>query len=358
MYKKILIINPFGIGDVLFTTPIIHTLKEAFPGVKIGYLCNRRSAPLLENNPYIDSIFVYERDEFEAISQRSFFRWLKQILVFLNRLKRERFDLTLDFSLNTQYGFFSWYAGIRERIGYDYKKRGRFLTKKINLSGYSEKHIVEYYVDLLRCLKVNSKYKNLELCLNKNEEEKTDKILSIENISEKDFLVGIIPAGGKSWGKDAYLKHWPPENFAALADKMVENYQAKIIIMGDFSEKELVKKVIENMRYKAIGLAGETNLGEFTALLNKANLVITNDGGPLHIAVALGKKTLSFFGPVDPKVYGPYPVDENRHIVLKKDLDCSPCYRNFRLTECQKNKECLKNIGVDEALGAVKNLLR
>ena len=105
MYKKILLINPFGIGDVLFTTALIHTLKDASPFVKIGYLCNRRTAAILQNNPNVDSVFVYERDEFEAIRQKSFFAWLKKIIIFLNRIKKKHFDIVIDFSLNTQYGF-------------------------------------------------------------------------------------------------------------------------------------------------------------------------------------------------------------------------------------------------------------
>lgn len=357
MYKKILIINPFGIGDVLFTTPIIHTLKDASPGVKIDFLCNRRALPVLEGNPYVDSIFVYERDEFEAMRRKSFFAWLKNTTTFLKQIKKEHFDLSLDFSLNAQYGFFSWYAGIKERIGYDYKKRGRFLTKKIELSGYHDRHIVEYYIELLRCLKVDSRYRKLELYIDKSDEEKANKILSQENISENDFLVGIIPAGGRSWGGSAFLKHWLPERFAKLADKIVENYKTKIIIMGDFSEKEIARKVSGKMRCPAINLCGKTSLRELAALINKMKIVITNDGGPLHMAVALGIKTVSIFGPVDPRVYGPYPADENRHIVLRKDLECNPCYRNFRLVPCLLNRQCLGAISVEEALRAVSNLL-
>ena len=135
MYKKILFINPFGIGDVLFTTPIIHAVKDTFPNVKIGYLCNRRTSYILENNPYIDYTFIYERDEFEAIRKESLFAWLITIFAFLNRIKKEHFDIAIDFSLNTQYSFFGWYAGIRTRIGYDYKNRGWLLTKKIKLTG-------------------------------------------------------------------------------------------------------------------------------------------------------------------------------------------------------------------------------
>ena len=354
--KKILFINPFGIGDVLFTTPLIHTLKDAFPGVKIGYLCNRRTASILESNPYVDSVFVYERDEFEAIRKKSFFAWLRNIIAFLDRIKKEHFDIALDFSLNTQYGFFSWYAGIRERAGFDFKKRGGFLTRKIKLSGYSDKHIVEYYAELLKFLGVDLKYRKLELYPKEKDMRRAEGILTKAGVLQAD-LVGIIPGAGRSWGKDAYLKHWPPENFAQLADKIIENHQAEIIIMGDFSEKEIAQKILKNMRQEAVDLSGMTTIGELSALLSKMKLVITNDGGPLHIAAALGKKTVSFFGPVDSKVYGPYPADENRHIILRKNLECSPCYRNFRLNPCYRNGECLKTIDVKEACEAVERLL-
>lgn len=357
MYKRILIINPFGIGDVLFTTPLIHAIKDAFPGVEIGYLCNRRSYPVLKENPYLDYFFIYERDEFAASRKKSFFAWLKSLRVFINGIKAKQFDAALDFSLNTQYGFFSWRAGIKERIGYDYKRRGRFLTKRLKLSGYQEKHIVEYYAGLLEFLGISLKYRNLEFFLNEEDQKRINGLLAKDNIKEDDLLVGIIPGAGKSWGKDAYLKHWPAENFAHLADKIVENYSAKIIIMGDFCEKETAKKAIGMMKYRPLDFSGSTSLGELAALIGRMRLVIANDGGPLHLAAALGKKTVSFFGPVDPKVYGPYPADEKRHIVLRKNLECSPCYRNFRLRPCRRNKECLAAISVQEALEAVRGIL-
>ena len=353
MLKKILIINPFGIGDVLFTTPIIHALKDAFAEAQIGYLCNRRSAVIVGNTPYIDSVFLYDRDEFEALRKKSFFLWLKKAVDFLNEIKEKHFDLVLDFSLNTQYGFFSWFSGIKERVGYDYKKRGFFLTKKIKLAGYDKKHIVEYYGELIELLGLKLEQQKLELYLKNEDIRQAQELLRGAGIAESDFLVGIIPGGGASWGKDAYLKHWPPEKFALLADKIIESHQAKIIILGDLSEQKIARTITKGMKKKAVDLSGMTTIGEFAALLSKMNLIITNDGGPLHMAVALGIKTVSFFGPVDPKVYGPYPQDEKRHIVLRRNLECSPCYRNFRLAPCLKKKECLRCINVEDALGAI-----
>jgi len=354
----LLLINPFGIGDVLFTTPLLHSIKDAYPDLRICYLCNSRSVSVLEGNPYIDKTIIYERDDFEAARKKSFFLWLKKYKDFINRIKEENFDIVLDLSLNTQYGFFCWCAGIPKRIGYDYKGRGRFLTQKIPLSGYQEKHIIEYYNDLLQYLDLQTRYKNPELYVKEEDKIKAGLILSQNGIKEGDRLVAVIPGGGKSWGKDAYLKHWPQDRFAELADKIIENYQAKIIIVGDFSEKEIVAGVISRMKQKAIDLSGSTSIRELAAVIQRADLVIANDGGPLHMAVALGRKTVSFFGPVDPKVYGPYPPDEKRHIVLGSKASCGPCYNNFRLKDCVSNRECLESIIVKDALGAVERLMR
>ncbi|RKY30165.1 MAG: lipopolysaccharide heptosyltransferase II [Candidatus Omnitrophota bacterium] len=357
MDKKILIINPFGIGDVLFTTPIINTLKNSFPRPQIGYLCNSRSSVIVENNPHIDYIFLYDRDEFEALRKKSFFLWLKKVYSFLKKIKEINFDLVLDFSLNTQYGFFAWLCGIKERAGYDYKRRGIFLNKKIKLSGYNAKHIVQYYADLLGILDFKLKQKKLELFLKEDDIKEVEEKLKQAGIAEHEFLVGLVPGGGASWGKVAHLKHWPAENFAQLADKIIEKYQAKIIILGDLNEQKIAKDIIARMKNPSVDFSGKTLLGQLAALISKTKLVIANDGGPLHMAVALGVKTVSFFGPVDPKVYGPFPADSSCHIVLRKELECSPCYSNFRLSLCPNDNRCLTEISVTQAMEAVSALI-
>lgn len=80
--RRVLIINPFGIGDVLFTTPVIKALNAAIPGVRIGYLCNSRTGEILRNDPLVDYIFIYDRDEFESVKKKIFFCLVK---------KRDRF---------------------------------------------------------------------------------------------------------------------------------------------------------------------------------------------------------------------------------------------------------------------------
>ena len=354
--KKILIINPFGIGDCLFTTPLVHSLKQAYPDSKITYLTNRRSAGVLVNNPHIENVIIYERDEFDSIKRKSFIKWLRSNLSFIAKLRAGYFDTAFDFSLNAQYGFFSWFAGIKTRIGYDFKKRGRFLTKKIPLLGYRQKHVIEYYDDLLSFVGIKALFQKPEIYPSQGDLQAAEELLLKNGVQKGDLAVGIIPGAGRSWGKEAYFKHWSADGFAEVADKVVEKYGAKIIIMGDLKEKEISASVLHGMKNKALDLTGATTLGLFAAILSKLALVITNDGGPLHMAVAVGAKTVSIFGPVDEHVYGPYPPS-SEHIVVKQDLICRPCYNNFRLASCIGERMCLRNINAIDVFTAVEKLL-
>lgn len=353
--QKVLIINIFGIGDVLFTTPIIRSLKTAYPDVGIGYLCNRRTSPLLERYPQIQRVFVYERDELEALRRRSTWQYLKAVGRLIREIKTERFDVGLDVSLNSFMSFLAFAAGIPNRIGYDYKGRGIFLTKKIPLTGYEGRHVVEYYLDLLGELGVSVRQKEMELPLTFEDTAWARRFLEENGLKEgAGHLIGVIPGGGESWGKDALYKRWPPERYAKLADKLVEKYKAQIILMGGQNEAQLCAQTASLMCRMPVVSAGKTSLGQFAALARRCSLVITNDGGPLHVAAAVGTKTVSIFGPVDERVYGPYPLGDHR--VINKEIACRPCYRKFRRADCA-HISCLSQLSVEEVFEKVSDVL-
>lgn len=355
--NKFLIINPFGIGDVLFTTPIIRAIKENRADSIIGYWCNERVAPVLRNNPHVDIIFALSRGDIKKLYQESLCKGIFGFWGLLRHIRKEKFGVALDFSLDHRYSLITKFLGIKKRIGFNYKNRGRFLTDKVDIDGYSDKHVVEYYLDLLKILGIIAKTRSLELAVSETGRLKVRNIFDSHGIKDKDLIIGIAAGAGASWGQDASLKHWPAEKFAQLADKIIANFGAKIIIIGDESERSIAATIINAMHNKAINLAGAITLEELGAVIDNFNILLANDGGPLHMAAALGKKTVSFFGPVDPKVYGPYPPDEKRHIVLRKNMECSPCYVRFHLSGCKRNKECLETIDVDSALDAVAKLL-
>jgi len=355
---KILIINPFGIGDVLFTTPLISNIKYHDPQGFIGYLGNRRTAEFLDGYPKIDKVFVYERDEYHRLykdSKRDFFIKFFQALA---EIRRERFDVVLDLSLNGYAGFLMWLAGIKRRVGFHYKNRSLFLTTRIPLKGYEDRHVVEYYLSLLKELGMEIQMTRLEFPIKPEDSQWVDQLLHREGIGPQDVVIGLVPGGGASWGKDAVYKQWAPQKYAKLADKMIEKFPAKIILLGDQNDSDLCRRIQGLIKGFCVDCSGRTTLGQFAALLKRCLLNVVNDGGPLHVAVAAGAKTVSIFGPVDETVYGPYPpADTNQvHTVVKKNLACRPCYRRFRRAECD-HISCLHSIAVEDVLEKVGEIL-
>lgn len=359
--KRILIINPFGIGDVLFTTPVIRQIRENYPDSVIAYWCNQRVEDILKNNPCIDKIFALSRGDIKRIFRESKIKAIREFLMLLFKIKKEKFDTALDFSLDQRYSLIAKLLGIKRRIGFNYRNRGRFLTDKVDLEGYSHKHVVEYYLDLLNILDIITKNRNLELSAPETAGIKFESLFSLPygqkaETAAKETIIAIAPGAGESWGENASFKHWPAEKFARLADKLIDKHQVKVLLLGAAAEKTIAETIVKIMKNKAVDLTGKTTLEELIAIISKIDILITNDGGPLHIAAALGVKTVSIFGPVSEAVYGPYPPSD-KHIVIKKNIDCRPCYQKFKFSPCQREKECISSIEIEEVLSAAEKLL-
>lgn len=351
---KILIINPYGIGDVLFTTPVISNLRLAYPNATIAYLANRRTADFLKFNPEIARVFIYERDDFVETYRRNPLEFIQKSFELFNSIKKEGFDMIFDFSLNSTFGFLSAVCGIKKRVGFDYKKRGRFLTHRLPMVGYEEKHVIEYYLDLLRLIKLPVPVKHMTMDLPREDIQWAKEWLKEHNINSAKPLIAVLPGGGASWGKAARYKRWPASNYAHLIDKIVENFDADIILLGDPKEEDLCREVVNQAHFPVHFAVGKTSVLRLAALLKLCQGAIVNDGGPLHVAEAVGTKTVSIFGPVDPQVYGPYPV--GNHAVVQKGLPCQPCYRRFRMASCS-HISCLGELSVDDVYRKVQSIL-
>ncbi|MCM8787428.1 MAG: glycosyltransferase family 9 protein [Candidatus Omnitrophica bacterium] len=355
--RKILIFNPFGIGDVLFTTPLIRNLKENFSCQYLAYIVNNRAYPLLKKNPFLDEIFIFEKDYWRELLKKSWFKFLKQYFSFLYNIRKKHFDVVFDLSLNSQYGLFFKMAGIKRRIGFNFKERGRFLTEKLDIpDGFSQKHVARYYLDLLRFLKINPKEYNFDVFINDTVVKEMENILYLDT-KKNDTFVLVCPGSGDSWGKTAYFKRWPKTSFVDLCNKIKSNFCVDIIIVGSKVESDICKYIYDKMENKPINLCGQINLEQLAVLIDKSKLVITNDGGPFHIAKALNKKIIVFFGPVDERIYGPYP-HSNDTFVFSRHLDCRPCYKGFRFLGCQYDKRCLREISPDEVFLIVEEILK
>lgn len=357
-YNRILIFNPFGIGDVLFVTPLIRNLREFFPDSYIAFLGNRRVYDLMIDNPLINRVYIYEKDEWRKLWKTSKKDFFKRFMSFYNLLRKENFDLIFDLSLNSQYHNFFRFIGIPTRVGYNFRNRGRSLTHKIRLGneGYCDKHMVEYYLALLGLIGLSPKKYNMECYFNRDVYKEIEHIIDLATFKDK-VLVGVIPGGGASWGKDAYKKRWPKEYFISLIREL-QKKDVVIAIFGSLSEKELCSEIAGCVGNNVLNFAGMLSLQQFCAFLSLSKLLITNDGGPLHLAVSLGVNTISLFGPVNEQVYGPYYLGSDKsHIVITKDVKCRPCYQRFRMPECHNAMECLRGLKVERVLSAVDELL-
>jgi lipopolysaccharide heptosyltransferase II len=353
-YKKILIINPYGIGDVLFTTPVIRNLRQAYPEASIAYLANRRNADWLKVDPNLDRIFVYERDEFVQVYRQNPLKFVQKWFEFYKAIKQEGFDLVLDYSLNSTFGFLSAACGIKKRVGLDYRKRGRFLTDRIPFKGYDDKHIIEYNLDLLRYLQISVQTNQMVFNVPAQDLQWAKKWILENNIDPSRPLIAVVAGGGASWGQGAKYRRWAVAKYAELLDKIIENFDAAIILLGDSKEEELCRELVNQANFPLYWAVGKTSLPGMAALLAQCQLAIVNDAGPLHVAIAVGIKTVSIFGPVDPRIYGPYPAEG--HVVVQKNLPCQPCYRRFRMASCS-HISCLGELTVDEVYRKVQSIL-
>lgn len=199
--------------------------------------------------------------------------------------------------------------------------------------------MVEIY---LKNTGLDPKGARLEVHLKEEDLAFREKFLREVGVGGEDLLIGLNPGAG------VYSRRWPKERFAKLGDYLSREYGAKLIIFGGKGEGELIEEVIGLMEVFPID-ASKTSLRQLTSLIQRCNLFVTNDTGPMHIAVAMEAPVVTIFGSVSAKTDLPYG---NGHIALQADLPCIPCGRSY----C-KELNCLKSITVEEVLASCRKIL-
>ncbi|GAG37535.1 unnamed protein product, partial [marine sediment metagenome] len=229
-------------------------------------------------------------------------------------------------------------------------------TDRLKFDGFSDKPIGEYYKDLLRMMGLRVSDEPTKIWLADEEMGYADEFFKKEDIKDEDIVIGIAPGGGVSFGKGKLaFKRWPQDKFAELAGIIIKETESKVIFLWGPGEEGLIKGIVNLMDRKPI-VAPQTTIGEMAALMSKCDCVVCNDSGPLHVAVAIGTKTVSIFGPSDQNVYGPYPKDK-RHITVTKDIECRPCYKRFKIPDCEKI-DCLRGLEAKEVFLAVADHIK
>jgi lipopolysaccharide heptosyltransferase II len=299
--KKVLVIQTAFIGDAILSTTIFKGIKKILPNVSLDVLAIPQTSNLFLNNPNI--VNVYEFDKRKLLDRiKAFFKVLSQI-------KNNKYDLAISIQSSFTSSILMRLGGIKFRIGYP---RQKLLTHTIRLK--KGLHIRKRVLRLLEPLSVKTTLNDeTELFWGRKESDKISKIAELEN---SDLKIAIAP------GSAQFTKQWPKGYFGKLVKKL-EGNNIQVFLLGGKEDKVLCDEIIRENNLKCPNLSGELTLLDSAALINKVDLVISNDSAPLHISNAVKTDVFAIFGPTA-KGFGFYPYRENDKI-LEVELDCRPC---------------------------------
>ncbi|MFA6320424.1 MAG: lipopolysaccharide heptosyltransferase II [Candidatus Omnitrophota bacterium] len=338
--KRVLIVRLDRLGDVVLSTPVIKAVREACPDGYIAFMAARHARDILEGNPYLDEVIIYEKAGRE--------KGIASNLKFIRSLRRKKFDIALILHPTNRAHLLVSLAGIPETIGYN-KKWGFLLTKRIPHSKHHGlKHEIDYVLDVLRYTGLEPKDKSLYMPVNACSERNVESIFQEHGISKNDICVAVNP------GASCVSKRWGTEKFAQVAHILAEKYKAKIIIISGASDKKLGDEVASLLQGKCVNLAGRTSVADVAGVLRRAKLFVSNDSGPVHIACAVGTPVIAIFGRSDrglsPERWGPTGKSD---IVLHEDVGCVECLAH----KCKKGFMCLEAVTVDDVIAAADKIL-
>ncbi len=335
--SRILILNQNWIGDVLFSTPAIRALRRRYPQAYIACLAPRRVSEVLSHNPHLDEVLVY--------NERSMLVTLFEPLRVLFTLRKRRFDAVFFFHRSRSKAFLAMLAGIRSRFGFARGGRGWLLTHAVPLPE-TPVHKIDLFLYLLERFGIPSAGRWPEIEATAEEESSLVRLLSLEGVSI-DRPYAVLHVGG-NWE----LKRWPIGYFIRWTKLFLKNKDWKIVLCGSEGEKNLAQEVVDAFSGgNVISLCGRTTFGQLTALMKRASLVLSNDSGPIHVAVSQRARTLGLYGPTSPRETG--PVSEGPMRVLWKDVGCHvPCY--FRACS---GRACMELLTPEEVYERAEELL-
>jgi len=327
---KILIVQPSRLGDIVFTLPALSALRKRYPHAQISWIVDERCAEILQNNPYIDNLIVFDRKNLNL-------RALKDLK---SRLRYEKFDLSIDFHglfksavlvklANAHFKIASSSTNGMRELSWLFSKE--ILPKKLPA------HCVERHLAPVQHVGCEVDTNNLEYMINISEADfdAVRKKLSELGINE-DKIIGMHAGGG--W----LSRRWGAERYGELAQKLKAELGASIVLVGGkeggSSEKGLNEEVLAYSNNTVYDLTGKLTIKELCAFLKMVKVFVANEAGPMHIATALNVPSVAILGPTDASRTGPF---KGRTKVLQHKVACQPC----RNRDC-KNVICMQGVSV------------
>ena len=320
---KILILKPSSLGDVIQALPVLRLLKLHYPASEISWWIDAALAPLLAGDPDLAGVVRFERK-----------RWARpqhwpEMVRSIQQLRAENFDLVIDLQCLARSGAFAWLARGKFLAGLDEVREGArgFYDLAVPRRSFLT-HAVDWYLSVLPPLGVPV-HKNFIW------------------LPERPAIAAAVkkkwPVAQSRWialqpGARWMNKRWPVEHFSELVCRLGEIFPAvRFAIIGGKDDKLLGEIIASTAPARCLNLCGETTLLEMVEWLRHAELLVTNDTGPMHAAAALGKPLVALFGPTEPRRTGPYGQLEN---VLRLELPCTPCLKST--CHFEKMEECLR----------------
>ena len=321
---KILITRMKFIGDVVLTTPVIRAVRQKYPHAHISYLAEANAISLLKNNPYLDELIPFN------LSNTS----LQYHIKMYGKMIFGKYDLTIDLFSNPRTALLTFATRARMRIGGDSRGRGLLYTHRIADDGFP-KSAIAYHFQSLAPLGIVLSSPKTEIFLGEDEKADGREILRLKGVDLSKKTISLHPGG--TWP----AKLWNKEKFVQLAQKY-KNEGNNVIVTGGENDREVAESVAQLAN---IPFIGALPLRTVASILSVVNLVVSNDCGVMHIAVAVDTPTIGIFGPGQENIWFPY---SDPHIALRKHVPCNPCHLNVCNRTGDGYMECMNLLSVDE----------
>lgn len=341
--RKILVIRTAYIGDVVLTLPILSPLKKLFPQAQISFLTTCRAKEILEKNPYIDEIVSYDAFWFYPSKMGP------ALLNYLNilRLIRSRaYDLVIEARGDIRdISLLAYPSRGAHRISYDVGGGGFLLTHIVPF--IRVKHKIRYHLDIVKSLGGTASIE-WDLYLTEGERHRGEQMLTQKGLPLGKPIVAIHPGARKR------LKRWSLAGFSTVADRLVKELGASVIVMGGHEDVEVAHEMERLMKEHAFCFSGSTTLRQMAAILGHCHLLICNDSVPLHIASLLKTPTVAIFGPSKSRETGPYG---NTHMVVENRFKCR-YHCDEDICNHRPQNECMTSITADNVFNAANEVLQ
>lgn len=325
-YKKILIVKPSALGDIVHSLAFLNALKGQFPDAGIDWVVAYAHNNLLEGHPMINKLWVINKHQWKKISKAH--ETLGELKTFFRALRKEKYDLVVDLQGLLRSGLITAATGAKYRVGFQEAREGSTVFYTHKVKGGKDIHAVDRYLKIASFLGCDTGRTIFPFPIFSVEKEMLRSLPEVYAV--------IVPSAGKQ------ANRWPAERFGELASRL----PLKCVVVGSGADEGIVGEVVKNSKGNAISLAGKTDIKGLTAVIKRARFLISNDTGPMHIAAAFDVKVFAIFGPANPVRTGPYG---SMHTVIREDLPCSPCYAKKKC----RDWKCINMITVDRVYSVI-----